>query len=230
MKILGLIPARGGSKGIPGKNIRLLHGKPLLQYAYEAATASGVLDRIILSTDDPAIAELAKRLGIEVPFMRPPDLASDQAPMIGVAVHALRALEEDGYVPDALMLLQPTAPLRRPEHIRDAVALLGDNDAVTSVVPLPKDQCPHFLMRITPEGRLTFFMPDGATYTRRQDVPQAYQRDGSVYLTRRDVLLNGRTFYGTRTVPLVIDPADSANIDGPEDWERAEALLRARER
>lgn len=225
MKILGLIPARGGSKGIPGKNIRPLAGKSLVQRAFECAAASGVVDRIVLSTDDPVIAEAARGYGLEVPFLRPGGLARDDSPMIDVLIHALTTLKEHGYTPDALLLLQPTAPLRRPEHLREAVRLLGENDSVCSVVALPKDQCPHYLMKVREDGFLEYFMPDGPRYTRRQDLPQAYKREGIVYLARTDIILGQRTIYGRRCVPMVIDSADALNLDEPADWAAAELRL-----
>ena len=116
-KVLGIIPARGGSKGIPGKNMRLLGGKPLLAYSIEAARASGVIDRLILSTDSEEIAALGREFGAEIPFMRPAELAADDTPMQAVLEHALAGLDEQGWRAEIVVLLQPTAPLRRPEHI-----------------------------------------------------------------------------------------------------------------
>lgn len=222
-RVLGLIPARGGSKGVPRKNIRPLAGMSLLQRANSSAVESGVLDRIILSTDDPEIADHARSFGLEVPFLRPSDLAKDESPMIPVAISALTMLrEKDNYVPDVLLLLQPTSPLRTPEHIRQAVGMLGDNDSVCSIIPVPKDFCPHYLMRIREDSFLDYFLPDGPSYTRRQDVPQAYKRDGTIFLTRVSVLLQQRSFYGKRCLPLFIKPEESLNIDTPEDWAEAE--------
>jgi CMP-N,N'-diacetyllegionaminic acid synthase len=231
MRILGLIPARGGSKGVPAKNIRPLAGKSLIQRAYECGMAADVLERIVLSTDNPAIADHGCSIGVAVPFVRPADLATDVASMLDVVLHALDRLRElDGYEPDAVLLLQPTAPLRTPEHIRKAVERLGGNDSVCSVVPLPKDLCPHYVMRIRADEYLDYFLPDGASYTRRQDVPQAYKRDGTIFLTRSRVLMEQRSFYGARCVPLLIDAAESLNIDTPEDWAAAERALADRER
>lgn len=225
MRVLGLIPARSGSKGIRGKNRKLLLGKSLVQRAFESAQAAGVLDRIILSTDDPEIASVAQALGLEVPFVRPPELAADDAAMIDVVIHAIRFLQVTDYSPDSLLLLQPTAPLRRSSHIRRAVELLTDYDSVCSVVPLPKDICPHYLMKINTKGFLEYFLPDGAGYVRRQDVPQAYQRDGTIYLTKTEVLLEQRSFYGDRCLPMMLDPGESLNIDEPADWIEAERRL-----
>jgi CMP-N,N'-diacetyllegionaminic acid synthase len=117
-RIIGLIPARGGSKGIPGKNLRSLGGKPLLQWAFEAAKNSGVVERVLLSTDSEEIAALGRQLGIEVPFLRPAELAQDDTPMIAVLKHLIEHLRASGDVPDAIMLLQPTAPLRRAAHLK----------------------------------------------------------------------------------------------------------------
>lgn len=224
-KVLGLIPARGGSKSLPGKNIRPLSGRSLVQRAWESARQSGAFDRVILSTDDRRIAAHGREIGVEVPFRRPAELAGDAAPMIDVAVHALRALAElDGYAPEAVMILQPTSPLRTPDHIRRAVSLLDGYEAVCSVLPLPRDLSPHYLMRIRPDGCLDFFLPGGDRFTRRQDVPVAYRREGTVFLTRAEVILEQRSFYGTRCRPMLMTPDEVLNIDTPEDW--AEAVRR----
>jgi CMP-N-acetylneuraminic acid synthetase len=225
VKILGLVPARGGSKGVPGKNLAPLAGRSPVQRAYEAGRDSGVCDRIVLSTDDEAIAAEGRRAGLEVPFLRPAALARDDTPMIEVVVHALETLRAEGYEPDAVMLLQPTSPLRTPEHLRRAAELLGDDDSVCSVVPLPREHCPHYVMKVDERGYLDFFLDDGARYTRRQDVPPAYRRDGTVYLTRTPVILAARTLYGRRCVPLVLEPRESLTIDSPEQWQEAERRL-----
>lgn len=225
MKVLGLIPARGGSKGLPGKNTRILAGKSLIERAYESARASGALDRIILSTDDGEALEIARSIGLEAPFTRPPEISGDTTPMIDVALHALNFLQARGDAYDVLALLQPTSPLRRAEHIRAALDRLDGHDAVCTVVPLPRDLCPHYVMQITPEGYLDYFMPDGSTYTRRQDVPLAYRRDGTLFVTRVEALREFRNFYGERCLPLELDPSESLNIDTPEEWAEAEERL-----
>jgi CMP-N-acetylneuraminic acid synthetase len=227
MKVLGLVPARGGSKSVPNKNLLPLAGKSLIEWTWDSARSSGALDRIVLSTDSPAIAELGRRLGLEVPFMRPSELAQDNTAMMDVALHALAALEADGYQPDALLLLQPTSPLRRAEQIQQAVRLLREDpsaDAVCSVCPIPKDICPHYLVKIV-DGRMDFFMPDGARYTRRQDVPQAWRRDGTIFLTRTTTLRSQRSFYGTRCLPLELRPDEILNINEPDEWRDAERRL-----
>jgi N-acylneuraminate cytidylyltransferase len=228
MKVLGLITARGGSKGLPGKNLMSLGGRSLLERTCECARQSDVLDRVILSTDSPAIMAAGEELGIEVPFRRPDELAADDSPTIAAIIHALHYFTQHGYVPDAVMVLQPTSPFRRPGYIQEAVQILESQpevDAVCGVVPIPKEMCPHYVMKITADGLLDNFLPDGAQYTRRQDVPQAYKRDGTLYLTRTQVLLQQRNLYGDRCVPLVVDPAASLTIDTPEDWDEAERRI-----
>jgi CMP-N,N'-diacetyllegionaminic acid synthase len=232
MKVLGLIPARGGSKSIPRKNVLPLAGKSLIERAAECARASAALDRVILSTDEADIAELGRRAGLEVPFLRPAELAADTTPMIDVVLHALGHLRQQDYAPDAVMVLQPTSPLRRPHHIREAVALLAthpESSGVCSISPIPKDLCPHYLVKPGAGGYLEFFMPDGGNYRRRQDVPQAWRRTGTIFLTRTDVLVNERSFYGQRCLTMELPPAEVLNIDEPADWEEAERRLRLEE-
>ncbi|MBC7842654.1 MAG: acylneuraminate cytidylyltransferase family protein [Gemmatimonadaceae bacterium] len=225
MRVLGLIPARGGSKSVEDKNLRPMLGKPLIQRAHETAIESQSLARVILSTDDARIAEAGRRAGIDVPFMRPAELAQDASAMIAVAVHALETLAAFGEQYDALLLLQPTSPLRRPAHITTAIDMLGDWDAVCSVVPVPQHLCPHYVMRISPQNRLEYFLPDGGSYTRRQDVPSAYRRDGTIFLTRTAIVLGAKSFYGTRCAPLLLTDDDSLSIDEPADWAEAERRL-----
>lgn len=229
MTRLGLVPARAGSKGVPDKNIRPLAGRPLLEYTARAAAESGVLDRVVLSTDSPAIAEAGRRAGLEVPFMRPPALAQDETPMLPVVRHALETLAAGGWMADVIVLLQPTSPLRRPSHIRDAVALLDRTgaDAVVSVVELPRHLSPDYVMRID-EGRLRPFLPEGARVTRRQDARPAYSRDGTVYVFRRATLERFGDIYGDDCRPLILEAADSLSIDSPEDWAAAEGILAGR--
>jgi CMP-N-acetylneuraminic acid synthetase len=229
MSVLGLVPARGGSKGVPGKNVRPLAGHTLLEYTARAARESGVLDRVILSTDSPEIAEAGRRAGLEVPFTRPAALAADDTPMVPVIQHALMEVSRDGWAPDIVVLLQPTSPLRRPDHIRAAVSLLHDTsaDSVVTVVEVPRHLSPDYVMRIE-GGRLKPFLPDGARVTRRQDARPAYSRDGTVYAFRRTVLERTGGIYGDDCRPLLIDACDSLSIDSPADWDEAERLLTRR--
>jgi CMP-N,N'-diacetyllegionaminic acid synthase len=226
--VLGLVPARGGSKGIPDKNIRPLAGRSLLEYAVRAA--SGVVDRIVLSTDSERIAAEGRRAGLEVPFLRPADLARDDTPMLPVIEHAVDTLEQQGWSPEIIVLLQPTSPLRTPDHIRRAVQRLRDTgaDSVVTVVELPRHLSPDYVMRVE-DGRLVAFLPEGVRVTRRQDARPAVVRDGTVYAFWRRTLRNTGSIYGTNCQPLVVPARESITIDTPEDWDEAERRLAAAE-
>ncbi len=224
--VLGLVPARGGSKGVPGKNVRPLAGHTLLEYTARAARESGVIDRVVLSTDSAEIAEAGRRAGLEVTFMRPASLAADDTPMVPVITHAVSELERNGWSPDIIVLLQPTSPLRRPEHVRDAVTALREStaDSVVTVVEVPRHLSPDYVMRIE-GGRLQPFLPEGARVTRRQDARPAYSRDGTVYAFRRSTLERFGGIYGDDCRPLLIDAGESLSIDSPADWDEAERIL-----
>jgi len=229
--VLALIPARGGSKGIPDKNIRPLAGRTLLAYAAQAAFESRVVDRAVLSTDSERIAAEGRRIGLEVPFMRPGDIARDETPMLAVIEHAVDSLEQGGWLPEIIVLLQPTSPLRQPDHIRSAVQQLRDSaaDSVVTVVEVPRHLSPDYVMRID-EGRLVPFLPQGAAVTRRQDARVAWVRDGTVYAFWLRTLRETRTIYGRDCRPLVLPARESLTIDTPDDWDDAERRIAAAER
>ena len=226
---LGLVPARGGSKGVPGKNLRLLAGRPLLEYTACAARESGVIDRVILSTDSEAIADVGRRCGLEVPFIRPVDLAADDTPMLPVVRHAVDTLAASGWMADLIVLLQPTSPLRRAAHVRDAVERLRSSkaDSVVTVVEVPRHLSPDYVMRIE-NGVLKPFLAEGERVARRQDARPAYSRDGTAYAFWRATLERFGNIYGERCEPLVIDAADSLSIDSQSDWSAAEPRLGSR--
>lgn len=229
-KVLGVITARGGSKGLPGKNIKPLLGKPLIAYAIEAAKASGVIDRLILSTDDVAIAEVAKKYGCEVPFMRPSELAQDNTPHLPVMQHAVKWLKDnDGYQPDYVVILQPTSPFRRPEHIKDAVDLILTTgaDSVISVAEVLENFNSHKTMTIDSTGHLKLLNgnPLYKRPVRRQDLPKEYWSTGLVYLFKTDLLFGAEpNFYGDRTSPLIVDRKYGVDINTAEDWAEAEKM------
>jgi len=227
MRVLGVITARGGSKGVPGKNIRLLGGKPLLVWTAEAARGSKRLARVILSTDDEAIAEVGRTAGIDVPFMRPPELARDETPTLPVLQHAVAALEATNDQYDAICLLQPTNPLRTPSMIDECVALLADTnaDSAVTILPVPAELNPHWVYFRSDDGALRLATGEATPIPRRQLLPPAFHREGSVYVIRRDVLMTQGSLYGTRTVGHLVDPARSVNIDTLDDWARAEAMV-----
>jgi CMP-N,N'-diacetyllegionaminic acid synthase len=229
MRILAVIPARGGSRGILNKNIKPVAGKPLLAWTIEAALGSRSLARVIVSTDDLEISEVAHRHSAEVPFLRPAGLAQDDTPGIEPVLHAARWLDEhEGYRPDYLMVLQPTSPLRSTKDIEAAAQLARDRqaDGVVSVCPAP--QHPYWMKSIGEDGRLVDFLSVSEAYTRRQDLPPAYALNGAIYLVRRRVFLEQRTFYTDRTYAYVMPPERSLDIDTAWDLYLADLILRER--
>lgn len=224
--VLALVPARSGSKGIPGKNTRTLAEKPLLAHSIECAQRLGVFDRIVLSTDSPEMAAIGRSFGAEVPFLRPAELAADDTPMIAVLQHAVRTLSESGWSPEIIVLLQPTAPFRRDQDLAAALRLLQESpaaDSVVSVELVPGHYSPYCVMKVT-DGRLEHFLPDGAQVTRRQDAPQAFTRNGQFYLMRRSTLLGKNSIYGDHCLPF-ITTHKAVNLDTLDDWADAEGLL-----
>ena len=220
MEVVGLIPARAESKGIPRKNLVPLAGKPLLQWTIEAGAGSEVLTRVVVSTDWEEAATLARALGAEV-LERPAELARDETPMLEVVRHALGALGRC----DVLVLLQPTSPLRRAVHVDGAVRLLLESaaDCVVSVVEVPHQFRSDSLLAL--EGtRLVPLAETGST--RRQEKTVVYARNGPAVLALRPERL-GDDFYGGDCRPFVMEPRDSIDIDGPFELELAELLLSA---
>ncbi len=225
-RVLALIPARAGSKGVPGKNTKVLAGKPLLAYAVDCARASGIVDRVVVSTDSENIAVVARMHGADVPFLRPAELAADSTPMLPVIEHALTELEADRWTAEIVVLLQPTSPLRRPSHVAAVVSLLRETgaDSVVTVVEVPRHLSPDCVMRVE-EGRLVPFLPEGARVTRRQDARAAFVRDGTVYAFWRRTLIEQQSIYGRDCRPLMIPASESVTIDTPEDWAEAERRM-----
>ncbi len=208
--------------------MRPLAGRTLLEYAVKAAVASGVIDRIVLSTDSERIAAEGHRAGLEVPFVRPAELARDDSPMLPVVEHALDVLEQGGWAAEVVVLLQPTSPLRRPEHIRGAVQQLRDSgaDSVVTVVELPRHFSPDYVMRME-KGRLEPFLAEGGRVIRRQDARPAFVRDGTVYAFWSRTVRETHSIYGRDCRPLVLSAMDSMTIDTQDDWIEAERRLRA---
>lgn len=227
MRVLGIIPARGGSKGVPRKNIRHLCGKPLLSYTIDASLRSKKLTRTILSTEDPEIAEVGKSLGIDVPFMRPAELAEDTSPTLPVVLHAVEYLENEGDHFDAVCLLQPTNPLRRSEDIDASIELLESSgaDSVISVLRVPHEFNPKWVYWRNDIGELALTTGESSPIPRRQDLPPAFYRDGSIYVTRRTVLDEHGNLYGSKVRGYELDASRCVNIDTTDDWELAEKFL-----
>lgn len=232
-RVVGVVTARAGSKGIPGKNTRPLAGKPLILYIIEAALASRAFDRVILSTDDAAAAEIAKANGCDVPFMRPAELATDATPHLPVMQHALTWLRDhQGYTPDAVMTLLPTAPLCQPAHFRQAIALQQSTgaDSVIGVDELPPHFNPMRVVTIDADGWARLFVggaPVRRRPGRRQDMPPAWVMNGAIYLFKTELLFDPvePNLYGDRVAAMVMPPPYGLNIDDPEDVAHAERLL-----
>jgi CMP-N-acetylneuraminic acid synthetase len=228
MRVLAVIPARGGSKGIPNKNLALLCGRPLLAYTADAVKGSKRITRAVVSTDDARIAECARALGLDVPFMRPASLAGDDVPMLPVLQHAIGEMQQEGFTADAVVLLQPTSPLRRAEHIDAAVDWLerAGGDSVVSVVEVPHQFNPVSVMRME-DGWLKPFL-EAPSVTRRQDKPRVFARNGPAVLAVRADVVTGGSLYGERSWPLGMTPEESLDVDTPWDLKLVESVLSAR--
>jgi len=227
VRTLGVIPARGGSKGIPRKNIALLGGRPLLAYTAEAALAASQLDRVILSTEDEEIARVGRSLGLEVPFMRPQALAQDDAPTLVVLQHAVREVGREGDEYDVIVTLQPTTPFRSAEDIDGALELLERTgaDSVVSLVS-PGGLHPFKVKSIDGEGWVG--EPEfarGKAHLPRQVLPSFWSLEGSLYITRRSVLMEENRILGDKTQAWIVPRERTVNIDSSFDLWLAERML-----
>lgn len=223
-----MIPARGGSKGIPRKNIALLRGRPLIAYTIDAARAATSLERIVVSTDDAEIAAVSRSLGAEV-VMRPAELARDETGTLLVLQHAVAELAGTGYRPDAVMTLQPTSPLRTSTHIDEAAQAFANDasaDSLVSCIEVPHVFHPHSVMRRTVEGYLVPFL-DLPQPGRRQDKEPVFARNGAaIYITRTERL--GELIFGGRLMPYMMSETASIDIDSLADLAAAECMLAER--
>lgn len=228
MKILGIIPARGGSKGVPGKNIKLLGGKPLLQYTSDIALKSYLLDKLIVSSDDDAIIEVAESLGLSAPFKRPSDLATDKSPTLPVIKHALSYFKNIGEEFDAVCLLQTTSPLRSIETLNKGLNKFKENgcDSLVSVREVPHEYNPHWTFISNDINQLEIATGEKEIITRRQDLPKAYHRDGSIYITKTSVIMEKNSLYGDSIAYVESNEKTFVNIDTLEDWVKAEEIFK----
>jgi len=230
LRIVGIIPARSGSKGIPDKNIRNLAGKPLIAHTIESAINSKLISRLIVSTDAENIAEISRKYGAEAPFLRPIELAQDDIPTLPVLQHAIRFLEKkQGYKPDIIVSLQPTSPLRKTQHIDKAIKKLIETDADSIVSLCEVEHSPYWMKRINGD-RVFDFVEGSEKYARRQDLPKVYRVNGAVYVTRYNVLMNQNRILGNDTRAIIMDKEDSIDIDDELDFKLAELILAQRMR
>lgn len=226
MKILAIIPARGGSKGVPNKNNKLLGDKPLIGYSIEQAIASNSFAKILVSTDDDLIVQIATDFGAEVPFIRPTYLANDTASSIAVVQHVVAFLASKNEFFDAVCLLQPTSPFREKGFINKAIEqfISTNADALVSVLSVPKEFNPHWVFELNNDGMLKIATGEKEIIKRRQELPPTFFRDGAIYLTKIACIKMG-TFYGEKLTYLESNPTFYVNIDTMEDWKKAEELL-----
>lgn len=227
--VLAIILARGGSKRVPGKNIRPVFGKPLIVWSIEAAKKSKYIDRIIVSTDDNKIAQVAKKFGAEAPFIRPPELSSDTATSVSAILHTLNWIKErENKKYDLFILLQPTSPLRTSQQLDESLEnIAGNNKAYTLVSVTKVNQTPFWMKTINKQGFIEDFLEDkrsGAS-TRSQDLPTIYIPNGAIYIAKINIFLKSNQLYTKKTIPFIMDRIYSADIDEEADIEFTEAMF-----
>lgn len=229
-KIIAIVPARGSSKGIPRKNIKLLAGKPLIVWTIEQAKRSRYIDRIIVSTDSEEIAETSEKSGAEVPFLRPEELARDNSPTIDAIMHAVNWFEERDQYFDMVVLLEPTSPLRKKNDIDDAIELFIANidkaDALVSVGEVHLEN-PYIMKRVE-DGYVKPFIEIDENFYQRQQLPKVYFPYGVVYLSKTDALKKYKTFYQEKTIPYLIERWQNYEIDDIYDFICIEAILKSK--
>lgn len=227
MRILGLITARGGSKGIPGKNIKILGKDPLINYTIHSANESQYISRIVLSSDDEQIIKVARKHGVEIPFVRPAELALDHTSSLEVIKHALNFYQAKNENFDAICLLQPTTPFRRKGLIDEAIDkfISGKYDSVISVREIPSDYNPHWAFE-EENGSLKIATGKSSPIIRRQELPKAYHRDGAIYIIACRQILKGNSLLGENIGFVDTTPDPFVNIDTITDWEKAEDLIK----
>lgn len=226
---LCIIPARGGSKGLPKKNVKTLIDKPLIAWTIEAALKSKYVDKVVVSTDDSQIAKISNEYGAEV-IIRPMELASDTASTMDVIIHTLESLEDNkNYIPDYVVLLQCTSPLRNEEHINEAIEkILEGKNEVESLIAVTKEVHPPWWLRnINNVGYLErYFDYDSMKNIRRQDFQELYRPNGAIYIARIDTINENRSFQTDKTIPYIMDDISSIDIDTMIDFELAEIFLK----
>jgi CMP-N,N'-diacetyllegionaminic acid synthase len=224
--ILAVIPARGGSKGVPGKNIRLLGGLPLIAHSILQASQARSITRVVVSTDSVQIADVGRLYGAEVPFMRPSELADDITSGLDPLLHALRWLEDtDGYRPDIVVLLQPTSPFRTVDDIDGAFKLALDKEADAVVSVTAARHHPRWMKRVSADGTLVDFLPPTVQVDRRQDLEPVFALNGAIYLARTNVLRQHRTWYTEHTYAWQMPAERSLDLDTEFEFQLAELLL-----
>lgn len=225
-KILAIVLARGGSKGIPRKNIFPILGRPLIEYTIKEAKKSNFIDKIIVSTDDIEIAEIVKKYGIKVPFLRPKELAEDTTSSEDAILHAINWLESNGEDYDIVILLQPTSPLRRKDHIdRAIIEFLNDENANSLISVTNVRQYPHWMKMKTKNGYLKNFFNENNSNIRRQDIPELLYPNGAIYLADVNCFKNSKSFTSGKVLPFFMEEKDSFDIDDYLDIKIIEMIM-----
>lgn len=223
-KILAIIPARGGSKGILRKNIKLLNNKPLIAYTIEEALKSKYIDEVIVSTEDKEIAEISKKFGASIPFLRPKELSEDNTPGIDPILHSINWFKENGKKYDYVMCLQCTSPFRKVEQIDEAIENLIDNNG-DSIVSICESEVNPYWMKKIENNKIKDFLEQISFCARRQDLPKVYRLNGAIYLARTEILLKNKNWYTDNTLPYIMDNLTSIDIDNILDFKFAEFLI-----
>jgi CMP-N-acetylneuraminic acid synthetase len=227
LEILGLITARGGSKSIPGKNIKPLAGKPLIHWTIDETRKSSLVSRLVVSTDDEAIRSVCLEAGAEAPFLRPPEFSGDASPHIDVMIHALDWLEkEQEYRPDYVLLLQPTSPFRNVEDIDGIIRMAHDNPEADALVGVCEtDRHPYLAKILDAAGGMSDFMPSGLAYLRRQDLPTVYVINGALYLNKPSSLRRERLLVPPGALAYIMPRERSLDVDTSWDFHVAELIM-----
>lgn len=228
-EILTIIPARIGSKGLPKKNIKPLLGKPLIFWTIETAQDSKYIERIAVSTDDKKIADICTNYGVQVPFLRPEELATDDASIVDVVMHLLDYYDNvENYFPDYVALLQPTSPLRAYYDIDKACEMLFSNNAADAIVSLTEvSESPYWMRTINDNGIINYFINHDYKDFNRQDLPVTYIANGAIYICRTDILISDKTFSPQQTIGYSMPRSRSIDIDDIIDFKLAESILLA---
>lgn len=224
-KILAIIPARGGSKGIPRKNTKLLNGKPLIAYTIEESKKSKYIDEILVSTEDNEIADISIKYGVEIPFLRPMELAKDSTPGIEPIIHAIGWLKEENKKFDYVLCIQCTSPLRTAEQIDEAIEKLV-HEGADSIVSICESEVNPYWMKKVDDGKLKDFMESTNFYARRQDLPTIYRLNGAIYAGKTEIILKNKNWYTENTLPYIMNELSSIDIDNIIDFKFVEFLLK----
>ncbi|AOF90180.1 acylneuraminate cytidylyltransferase family protein [Sinorhizobium sp. RAC02] len=226
MNYAALIPARGGSKGLPRKNVIDLAGKPLIAYSIEAALGCAAVGSVYVTTDDTEIASVSVRHGAQH-IARPAALATDDAPTFVAVEHAIAVLAERGEMPEHIVLLQPTSPLRDARHLAEAIAAYEAVDVPALISVCEEEHHPYKSFRVDDSGRLEPLFDAPSLSKPRQELPKIYRQNGAIYIIRTETLLRAKSFYVAGCVPYVMSAAASVDVDTIEDLHRCEEMLEA---